>query len=177
MKGLPAQKTDSPPGTRTRHPHHEKRVTTKLPHRKQNMSIEAIAAVLKHSKAKGTAKLVLLGIAWHYGENAELGAYPSQATLAAYANTTDRQVRRALQDLIALDEVEYRAHDGRGYRADRRTARYFILLDCPDSCDRSLNHLEIEDIQGRTTGHLRSIDRTFKVERPDTHVRLKVINN
>jgi hypothetical protein len=141
------------------------------------MSIEAIAAVLKHSKAKGTAKLVLLGIAWHYGEDAEQGAYPSQATLAKYANTSDRQVRRALQDLIELDEVEYRAHDGRGYRADRRTARYFILLGCPASCDRSLNHMEIPDIQGRTTGHLRSIDRTSKVERPDAYVRLKVINN
>ncbi len=141
------------------------------------MSIEAIAAVLKHSKAKGTAKLVLMGIAWHYGDNAELGAYPSQATLAAYANTTDRQVRRALHDLIELEEVEYSAHDGRGFRPDRRTARYFILLDCPASCDKSLNHNEIADIQGIPTGHLRYTDRTFKVNRPDTYARLKVINN
>jgi len=141
------------------------------------MSIEAISAVLKHSKAKGTAKLVLTAIAWHYGEDAELGAWPSQSTLAKYCNTTDRQIRRALQDLIELNELEYRAHDGRGYRADRRTARYFILLDCPNTCDGSISHNEMPDIYGQTGGHLRSIDRTFKVERVDTHVRLKVINN
>lgn len=141
------------------------------------MSIEAVSAVLKHSKAKGTAKLVLTAIAWHYGEDAELGAWPSQSTLAAYCNTTDRQIRRALQDLIELNELEYRAHDGRGYRPDRRTARYFILLDCPDTCDKSVSHNEIADIYGRTGGHLRLIDRTFMVERVDTDVRLTVINN
>jgi hypothetical protein len=141
------------------------------------MSLEAIAAVLKHSQAKGTTKLVLLGIAWHYGEDAEAGAWPSQTTLANYANTSTRQVRRALSELVELDELEYRSHDGRGYRPDRRTSRFFILLDCPTGCDRSLNHNEIEDINGRTTGHLRSIDRTPKVERPDTYVQLKVINN
>lgn len=138
------------------------------------MSIEAVSAVLKHSKAKGTAKLTLLAIAWHYGENAELGAWPSQTTLANYANTSVRQVRRALQDLIELEELEYRAHDGRGFRPDRRTARYFILLDCPESCDRSTNHNEIPDIYGQPRGHLRSIDRTYMVERPDVDVRLTV---
>lgn len=138
------------------------------------MSIEAVSAVLKHSKAKGTAKLVLVGIAWHYGENAELGAWPSQNTLATYANTSTRQVRRALQDLIELEELEYRAHDGRGYRPDRRTARYFILLDCPSSCEGGINHNEIADIYGKPIGHLRSTDRTFKVNRPDIGVRLTV---
>lgn len=141
------------------------------------MSLEAVSAVLKHSKAKGAAKLVLLGIAWHYSEDAEQGAWPSQETLARYSNTSTRQVRRALAELVALEELEYRSHDGRGYRADRRTSRFFILLDCPKTCDGTLNHSEIADISGPTTGHLRSTDRTFMVERPDTHVRLKVINN
>lgn len=141
------------------------------------MSIEAVSAVLKHSQAKGTTKLVLLAIAWHYGDDAELGAWPSQTTLATYCNASVRQVRRSLQDLIELEELEYSAHDGRGFRPDRRTARYFILLDCPQDCDRSLNHTKVADIYGRTTGHLRSNDRTFKVNRPDVGVRLKVINN
>lgn len=141
------------------------------------MSIEAVSAVLKHSKAKGTAKLLLTAIAWHYGEDTELGAWPSQDTLAKYCNTTIRQIRRALQDLIELEELEYRAHDGRGFRPDRRTARYFILLDCPDTCDASVSHNEIADIKGKTTGHLRLIDRTFMVEREDVDVRLTVINN
>ena len=141
------------------------------------MSIEAVSAVLKHSRAKGTTKLVLMAIAWHYGDDAELGAWPSQNTLANYCNTTDRQVRRSLQDLIELEELEYSAHDGRGFRPDRRTARYFILLDCPHDCDRSLNHNKVADISGQPTGHLRSTDRTFKVNRPDVDVRLKVINN
>lgn len=141
------------------------------------MSLEAVSAVLKHSKAKGATKLVLLGIAWHYSEDAEQGAWPSQETLAKYANTSTRQVRRALTELVELEELEYRAHDGRGYRPDRRTSRFFILLDCPDTCDKTLGHNEIADIYGRPIGHLRSTDRTFMVERPDTHVRLKVINN
>ena len=141
------------------------------------MSLEAVSAVLKHSKAKGATKLVLLGIAWHYSDDAEQGSWPSQETLAKYANTSTRQVRRALTELVELDELEYRAHDGRGYRPDRRTSRFFILLDCPDTCDGTLGHNKVADIYGRPIGHLRSNDRTFTVERQDAHVRLKVINN
>jgi hypothetical protein len=141
------------------------------------MSLEAVSAVLKHSKAKGATKLVLLGIAWHYSDDASQGSWPSQETLAKYSNTSTRQVRRALAELVELEELEYRAHDGRGYRPDRRTSRFFILLDCPSSCDGTLGHNEIADIYGRPIGHLRSTDRTFMVERQDAHVRLKVINN
>jgi len=65
------------------------------------MSLEAMSAVLHHSKAAGTTKLVLMGIAWHLGDDPEDGAWPSQETLARYSNTSTRQVRRPLADLMA----------------------------------------------------------------------------
>lgn len=58
--------------------------------------------VLHKSKASPRAKLVLLGIANHEGEN---GAYPSIATLATYANASERSVKRDIQELVDLGEL------------------------------------------------------------------------
>lgn len=66
------------------------------------MSIEAMNLVLNHSKATGRAKLVLLGIANHFGDN---GAWPSIETLARYANASERSVKRDIQELIELGEL------------------------------------------------------------------------
>jgi len=67
------------------------------------MSIEAVSLVLNKSKAQGRAKLVLLGIANHLGDH---GAWPSIATLARYANASERSVKRDIQELIALGELQ-----------------------------------------------------------------------
>jgi len=48
------------------------------------MSIEAVAAVLHHSKAKGVSRAVLTAIAWHIGEDPTLGCYPSQERLGFF---------------------------------------------------------------------------------------------
>lgn len=86
------------------------------------MSIEAVALVLNHSKASGTAKLVLIGIANHDGDG---GSWPSIATLARYANTTERSVQRAIAQLVLLGEVVVHENAGGtsetrgGYRPNR----------------------------------------------------------
>ncbi len=67
------------------------------------MSIEAVSLVLNKSKAQGRAKLVLIGIANHLGDH---GAWPSIATLARYANASERSVKRDIQELIALGELK-----------------------------------------------------------------------
>ena len=66
------------------------------------MSIEAVALVLNKSKATGRAKLVLLGIANHLGDQ---GAWPAISTLARYANASERSVKRDIQELIELGEL------------------------------------------------------------------------
>lgn len=66
------------------------------------MSIEAMTLVLNHSKATGRAKLVLIGIANHQGEQ---GAWPSIETLARYANSSERSVMRDIQELEELGEL------------------------------------------------------------------------
>jgi hypothetical protein len=66
------------------------------------MSIEAVSLVLNQSKATGRAKLVLLGIANHLGDQ---GAWPSISTLARYANASERSVKRDIQELIKLGEL------------------------------------------------------------------------
>lgn len=66
------------------------------------MSVEAISLVLNHSKATGRAKLVLIGIANHLGDQ---GAWPSIATLARYANVDSRSVQRDIKQLIKLGEL------------------------------------------------------------------------
>lgn len=67
------------------------------------MSVEAMNLVLNYSKATGRAKLVLLGIANHFGDN---GAWPSIETLARYANASERSVKRDIQELIELGELD-----------------------------------------------------------------------
>lgn len=104
------------------------------------MSVESIALALHHSRATGTAKLVLIGIANHDGDG---GAWPSIETLALYANVKDRRrVKRILRELEALGEIRTLPQMG-GFaemRADRRPNRYEILVRCPAGCDRTPQH-------------------------------------
>jgi predicted DNA-binding transcriptional regulator YafY len=102
------------------------------------LSKEAMSAVLHHSKASPHAKLVLMAIAYH--EN-ETGAWMSQATLARLCNMSERTVRRHVAELRDLYEIDILPGEGAGSGA-RMTNRYFIILDCPEACDRSFTHKE-----------------------------------
>lgn len=103
------------------------------------MSIESIAACLHHSKATGSDKLVLLGIANHDGDG---GAWPSITTLAKYANISERSVQKCVDRLIELNEVKRHLNKGGNAetRGDRRPNRYEILVRCPNECDGSTRH-------------------------------------
>jgi hypothetical protein len=105
----------------------------------ETVSIEAIAVCLHHSRASGTDKLVLLGIANHEGDG---GAWPSVGTLARYANCTERNVQRSIANLIELGEVqvERQAGGNDGTRQDRRPNLYRVTVRCPGSCDGTSRH-------------------------------------
>ena len=100
------------------------------------MSAEAVTVVLHHSKAEGTAKLVLWGIANHHSD---AGAWPSIATLAKYANVSERRVQQIIRELVSLGEVAIEEQGGLGQN-QYKTNRYHILITCPEDCDGSLNH-------------------------------------
>lgn len=100
------------------------------------MSAEAVTVVLHHSKAEGTAKLVLWGIANHHSDS---GAWPSISTLAKYAAVSERRVQQIVRDLAASGEIAIEEQGGLGQN-QYKTNRYFILLQCPEDCDGSLQH-------------------------------------
>jgi DNA-binding transcriptional regulator YhcF (GntR family) len=103
------------------------------------VSVESMAIALHHSRASGTAKVVLLGICNHDGDG---GSWPSIETLAKYANKSERQVQRAIRELEELGEVHTRQQAG-GHLATRSSYRpnaYDVLLQCPPDCDRTSNH-------------------------------------
>lgn len=100
------------------------------------MSAEAVTAVLHHSNTKGAAKLVLWGIANHYGDG---GAWPSNTTLAKYAGITERRVQQITKELEASGEIAIEEQGGFG-QGQYKTNRYWILIQCPTDCDGSLNH-------------------------------------
>ena len=113
------------------------------------MSVEAMAIVLNHSRARGAAKLVLLGIANHINPDND-GAWPSQAKLAQYANVSDRAVRDAIEVLVALGEVRVETAGGQS-RSQYKPNRYWLTLTCPPDCDGTANHrnrVEVSDSQG-----------------------------
>lgn len=103
------------------------------------MSVEALAIALNHSRASGTAKIVMIGIANHDGDG---GAWPSIATLARYANVDERSVQRSLDRLERLGEIRrHRQKGGTHLTSDaRRPNLYEVLLRCPADCDGTSQH-------------------------------------
>jgi hypothetical protein len=89
------------------------------------MSIEAMNLVLNHSKATGRAKLVLLGIANHFGDN---GAWPSIETLARYANASERSVKRDIQELVELGELVVEVNSA-PMKSQYKTNLYWINVE------------------------------------------------
>lgn len=98
-----------------------------------------MSAVLHHSQARGTNKLVLLGIANHEGDG---GAWPTIDTLAKYGACSRTRVKQALAELSAMGEVriDRQAGGNADTRADRRPNRYRVLVNCPPGCDGSSQH-------------------------------------
>lgn len=103
------------------------------------MSVESIATALHHSKASGTAKVVLLGIANHDGDG---GAWPTIATLAKYANVDRRSVQRSIEKLESLGEIRRLVNGGGNHTtADwHRPNLYEFRLACPPNCDGTKHH-------------------------------------
>ena len=121
------------------------------------MSVELIGRVLNHSTATGSTKLVLLGIAWHTKEQ-ETGCWPSQDMLGMYANLSNRQVRRCLNELEAIGELTVISNGAWQRGSSSQHNLYHITLDCPDYCDRSFQHGFLgsvsPDIYDHVPGHL-----------------------
>ncbi|WP_167620524.1 helix-turn-helix domain-containing protein [Plantibacter flavus] len=103
-----------------------------------------MAIALHHSRAKGAAKLILIGIANHDGDG---GAWPSIATLAKYGHVTERNAQKSVAELESLGEIRRLVSAG-GTRdtADHlRPNLYKFLLSCPADCDRSKHHRRRND--------------------------------
>lgn len=88
------------------------------------MSIEAVSLVLNKSRATGRAKLVLLGIANHLGDQ---GAWPSISTLARYANASERSVKRDIQELVQLGELKVELQNAPTHQ-QYKTNLYWITI-------------------------------------------------
>ena len=103
------------------------------------MSVESMAIALHHSRATGSAKLVLLGIANHDGDG---GAWPSVATLARYAAVTPRNAQKAIDRLVELHEVVRELNAGGTASTSNYTRPnlYRFILACPPTCDRTSRH-------------------------------------
>lgn len=109
------------------------------------MSVEAITVVLNHSKAKGSQKLVLLGIANHHSDE---GAWPAVATLARYSNLSERRVQQMIRELADMGELGIDEQGGGGNRK-YKTNRYWILATCPSDCTGFPKHQGVKPISPR----------------------------
>jgi hypothetical protein len=103
------------------------------------VSVESMAIALHHSRAKGGAKVVLLGIANHDGDG---GSWPTIATLARYANVSPRRAQEFVQQLKALGEIEIHVNEGGTARTrnGQRPNLYEFLISCPEDCSGDKNH-------------------------------------
>lgn len=98
-----------------------------------------MAIALNHSRAKGAAKLILIGIANHDGDG---GAWPSVATLSRYGQVTPRQTQKLIGELERLGEITRHQNAGGNHLTTEhlRPNLYHFKLQCPPSCDRSSRH-------------------------------------
>jgi len=105
------------------------------------MSVESMSSVLHHSRAKGSAKLLLLGIANHEGDG---GAWPTVNKLAVYLNVHPRNVQRAIERCEQLGELAVELQRGGtlvSHASDwERPNRYVVLVDCPEGCAGGTHH-------------------------------------
>lgn len=127
-----------------------------------------MAIALHHSKAKGTAKLVLIGIANHDGDG---GAWPAVETLAKYAACSERQVQRAIAWLQGHGELRVAAQQGgpRDMPDHARPNCYHVLVSCPPWCDRTPHHRDTRKWAGRQP--MLPVDNGVTPMSPgDTHV-------
>lgn len=69
------------------------------------MAIKVMDWVFDNSKAQGIERLILLVIADHCNVEGE-NAFPRVSVIARRANVTERTVRRRINDLVALGELE-----------------------------------------------------------------------
>lgn len=69
------------------------------------MSIKIMDWVFEKSKSQGLERLILLVIADHCNSEGE-DAFPRISVIARRANVSERTVKRRLQDLVALGELE-----------------------------------------------------------------------
>src|SRR6056297_4083183 len=100
------------------------------------MSVEALTVVLHHSEARGTEKLVLIGIANHHGD---AGAWPSVARLAGYSNMSERRVQQAIKALQVSGELTVKKGGGAGV-GKYKTNLYWINVKCPPNCSGFPRH-------------------------------------
>lgn len=125
------------------------------------MAIEVMSQVLNHSKATGRAKLVLLGIANHQGDQ---GAWPSIATLARYANASERSVKRDIADLVALGELVVEVN-GAPVDAQYKTNLYWVTVaGVTDSASGVTTQVSRGDRLGQsgvTPSGTQNINKTF----------------
>jgi DNA-binding transcriptional MocR family regulator len=89
------------------------------------VSVHALSWVLRHSETEWGARLVLIVLADHAGEQGE-NSYPSVSTIAQQARLSTRQVHRCLRQLEAEGHVE------RVGKSQWGTVRYRVVMSSPN---------------------------------------------
>lgn len=115
------------------------------------MSVKALQMVTHHSKASSTARHVLMIIAFYDGDS---GSWPSQETIAEKTGLSTRTVKRCISELLEIGELDVQANQG-GSNGGRRSNMYVILIECPESCDKTFAHRLNRGQTRPLRGHLR----------------------
>lgn len=96
------------------------------------MSFKVAAYVWKHSKHRGTSKLLLIALADFANDNGI--CWPSAATLAERINESERHTRALIKQLVDSGDLIAVAGGGRG-----KTTRYGIVVGMTDKQRAKLN--------------------------------------
>jgi hypothetical protein len=98
------------------------------------MSVKAMSWVWEHSRAKGSARMVLLALADHAGQE-DGDSWPSVGRLARRCGLGERTVQQAITTLVDLGELEVQWRCG-----PRGANRYRLTLTPAESAPPQISH-------------------------------------
>lgn len=137
------------------------------------MGYKTVESVMKYSRSKGSARLLLMVLATHADEGT-LECYPGRDLLCQETAMSDRNVTRALKELESLNEVTLSRGNGRG---NQTAYKLSINPEKGDNLSPFIKPERVTDLPKRVTESTQRVTKVaIKGDKSGLHIGRTVMN-